>query len=198
MSEYTGQKSEAFRYLFKRISLLSCLCFFLFFFFILLIGEKVNTQWLSHAIFDPVVSWSYFYLSFLFHDFFCFCFVSVCRVSVCDCLFVCFVEWRLSDFFCFCFAVKFHSILCWFWTGENSEWGICYFIVFVCLFVCVCVLGVNVLLLRSVVVAVKGLVLCNALLYSFTYSSFIRRFLLALFVCFLLHFLSFACFCYED
>lgn len=68
----------------------------------------------------------------------------------------------------------------------------------VCLFVCVCVLGVNVLLLRSVVVAVKGLVLCNALLYSFPYSSSIRRFLLALFVCFLLHFLSFACFCYED
>lgn len=64
---------------------------------------------------------------------------------------------------------------------------------FVCLFVCVCVLGVNVLLLRSVVVAVKGLVLCNALLYSFLYSSFIRRFLLALFVCLLLTSFSFVC-----
>lgn len=56
MSEYTGQKSEAFRYSYLK----GFLCFhvydFFFVFFFHLIGEKVNTQWLSHAIFDPVVS----------------------------------------------------------------------------------------------------------------------------------------------
>lgn len=54
--------------------------FFLLFFFFLLIGEKVNTQWLSHAIFDPVVSWSYFFnlscysmIYFVFVFFLCLC-----------------------------------------------------------------------------------------------------------------------------
>lgn len=93
--------------------------FFLLFFFFLLIGEKVNTQWLSHAIFDPVVSWSYFFnlsfysmiLLFLFQCLFCVTWV----------LGVCFVndDWVI-------FFVSY-----WFCTGENSgdEVGNC---------VCVC------------------------------------------------------------
>lgn len=100
MSEYTGQKSEAFRYLFKRISLLSCFFMFIFllFFSFLLIGEKVNTQWLSHAIFDPVVSWSYFLSFVLFHDFFLFS-LFVLLVSVCVLLWLWWREWWwLGDF----------------------------------------------------------------------------------------------------
>lgn len=74
-------------------------CFFFFSF--LLIGEKVNTQWLSHAIFDPVVSWSYFLSFVLFHDFFLFS-LFVLLVSVCVCVYCWELWWRewwwLRDF----------------------------------------------------------------------------------------------------
>lgn len=81
------------------------LCFHVFFMFIfllffsfLLIGEKVNTQWLSHAIFDPVVSWSYFLSFVLFHDFFLFS-LFVLLVSVCVLLWLWWREWWwLGDF----------------------------------------------------------------------------------------------------
>lgn len=76
------------------------LCFHVFFMFIfllffsfLLIGEKVNTQWLSHAIFDPVVSWSYFLSFVLFHDFFFVFFVCVACFSVC--IVVVVVTWMM-------------------------------------------------------------------------------------------------------
>lgn len=152
MSEYTGQKSEAFRYLFKRISLLSCFFMFIFllFFSFLLIGEKVNTQWLSHAIFDPVVSWSYFLSFVLFHDFFFVFFVCVACFSVC--IVVVVVTWMM--------------MVGWFSRGGRSRVGLVWELWFlfieiscVCDCVCVSVLCVNVLLLCSVVVAVKGLVL---------------------------------------
>lgn len=72
--------------------------FFVVFFSFLLIGEKVNTQWLSHAIFDPVVSWSYFLSFVLFHDFFLFS-LFVLLVSVCVLLWLWWREWCwLGDF----------------------------------------------------------------------------------------------------
>lgn len=144
--------------------------FFCYFFsFFLLIGEKVNTQWLSHAIFDPVVSWSYFFnlsfysmiLLFLFQCLFCVTWV----------LGVCFVNDDWVIFFLFHIDFAREKIL-------GMKLGIVY----------VCVLGVNVLLLCSVVVAVKGLVLCNACYFFFLLSVILVCCLFTFFVIFFFFF----------
>lgn len=93
-----------------------------------------------------------FFLIFRFIPWFCCFYFSVCFVWR-ECWV--FVSWMMIEWFFCLFHIDFarEKIL-------GMKLGIVY----------VCVLGVNVLLLCSVVVAVKGLVLCNACYFFFLLS----------------------------
>lgn len=164
--------------------------FYVYFFVVfsfLLIGEKVNTQWLSHAIFDPVVSWSYFLSFVLFHDFFLFS-LFVLLVSVCVLLWLWWREWWwLGDF-----EGVVEVGLGWF-----GNCGSCLSKFHVLrLRVCECTLCECFVALLSSSSCEGSSIVYVMLCYFSTFSDS------CLFACLLLMFsfllLSFACFCYED